>query len=89
MYKRQENKQPWKTIKEDKSQKSDAATCLYVSVELLRISSELLFPFMPEKTEITLNALSQKVSHNLKFGLIKPQLSIKHPGALFPRIEND
>ena len=84
-----ENKQPWKTIKEDKSQKSDAATCLYVSVELLRISSELLFPFMPEKTEITLNALSQKVSHNLKFGLIKPQLSIKHPGALFPRIEND
>ena len=35
------------------------------------------------------SSLSQKVSHNLKFGLIKPQLSIKHPGALFPRIEND
>ena len=84
-----ELKQPWKTIKVDKSQKGDAATCLYVSVELLRISSELLFPFMPEKTRITINALSQEISHNLEFGIIKPHCSIEHPGALFPRIEND
>ena len=84
-----ELKQPWKTIKVDKSQKGDAATCLYVSVELLRISSELLFPFMPEKTRITINALSQEISHNLEFGIIKPYCSIEHPGALFPRIEND
>lgn len=84
-----ELKQPWKTIKVDKSQKGDAATCLYVSVELLRISSELLFPFMPEKTTITINALSQEISHNLEFGIIKPYCSIEHPGALFPRIEND
>ena len=44
---------------------------------------------MPEKTRITINALSQEISHNLEFGIIKPYCSIEHPGALFPRIEND
>ena len=84
-----ETKQPWKTVKTDKSQKSDAATTLYVSVELLRIASELLFSFMPEKTLITLKSLSQEITYNLKFGLMKPQSKITHPGVLFPRIDND
>tara|TARA_B110000263_G_scaffold56095_1_gene47602 strand:- start:220 stop:1725 length:1506 start_codon:yes stop_codon:yes gene_type:complete len=84
-----EIRQPWKLVKEDKSQESSAATCLYVSVELLRISSELLIPFMPNKAQIALEHLSQKVSNNLEFGLIKPNTKIQNPGALFPRIEND
>jgi len=84
-----EIRQPWKLVKEDKSQESSAATCLYVSVELLRISSELLIPFMPNKAQIALEYLSQKVSNNLEFGLIKPNTKIQNPGALFPRIEND
>jgi len=84
-----EIKQPWKLVKEDKSQKSAAATCLYVSVELLRITSELLIPVMPNKAQITLEHLSQKVSNNLEFGVIQPNTQIKSPGALFPRIEND
>ena len=82
-----EIKQPWKSIKTDKSPGSSASTCLYVSAELLRISSELLIPFMPEKAETALKYLSQPVTNNLEFGLLKPDAVIKNPGALFPRIE--
>ena len=84
-----EIKQPWKLVKENKNQKSEAATCLYVAAELLRICSELLIPFIPNKAQITLEHLSQKVSNNLEFGMIKPNDEIKSPGVLFPRIEND
>ena len=84
-----EIKQPWKLVKENKNQKSEAATCLYVAAELLRICSELLVPFIPNKAQITLEHLSQKVSNNLDFGMIKPNDEIKSPGVLFPRIEND
>lgn len=83
-----EIKQPWKLIKVDKSQKSEAATCLYVAAELLRISSTLLYPYMPEKTILALTSLSQKeINHNLEFGQLKPNSTIKSPGVLFPRIE--
>jgi|TARA_Y100000996_G_C22539673_1_gene649518 methionyl-tRNA synthetase len=82
-----EIKQPWKLVKETKSPESPAATCLYVSVELLRISSILLKPFMPNKTQITLDCLSQPDNSQLEFGIIKPDMEIRHPGALFPRIE--
>ena len=82
-----EIKQPWKSIKTDKSPGSSASTCLYVSAELLRISSELLIPFMPEKAKTALKYLSQPVTNNLEFGLLKPDTIIKNPGALFPRIE--
>ena len=83
-----EIKQPWKLIKVDKSQKSEAATSLYVAAELLRISSALLYPYMPEKANLTLASLSQTdINHNLEFGQLKPNMIIKSPGALFPRIE--
>jgi len=83
-----EIREPWKLVKDNKNAKSPAATCLYLSAELLRISSILLSPFMPEKANIALNCLSQKNAENkLVFGLIKPKTSIKYPGALFPRIE--
>jgi methionyl-tRNA synthetase len=52
-----ELKQPWKLLKENNNPKSPAATCLYLSAELLRISALLLEPIMPSKTKATLHAL--------------------------------
>ena len=82
-----EIKQPWKLLKENKKSKSPAATCLYLSAELLRISTVLLVPVMPSKTKITLEALSQKNNLSTEFGQLIPNCSIKNPGSLFPRIE--
>ena len=43
---------------------------------------------MPEKANLTLASLSQTdINHNLEFGQLKPNMIIKSPGALFPRIE--
>ena len=83
-----EIKQPWKLIKIDKAPKSDAATCLYLSAELLRISSVLLLPFIPNKAQITLNSLSQNNKQTTtEIGILKTNSKIESPGSLFPRIE--
>ena len=82
-----EIKQPWQLIKTDKSAKSEAATCLYVAAELLRIGSQLLAPYMPEKTKVALESLSQTSEASLEFGQLLPNAKIKSPGSLFPRIE--
>ena len=82
-----EIKQPWKLVKENKEPKSPAATCLYLSAELLRISTVLLVPVMPSKTKITLEALSQSNNMTIEYGQLVPNCSIKNPGSLFPRIE--
>ena len=59
-----------------------------MAAELLRISSALLYPYMPEKANLTLASLSQTyINHNLEFWQLKPNVIIKSPGALFPRIE--
>jgi len=82
-----ELKQPWKLVKENKNPKSPAATCLYLSAELLRISALLLKPIMPSKTQATLNALSQPDNTSREFGQLIPNSKIESPGSLFPRIE--
>ena len=82
-----EIKQPWKLIKENKSPKSPASTCLYISAEMLRISSVLLHPIMPTKTMIILEALAQANNKSIDFGELMPNTNIKNPGSLFPRIE--
>ena len=84
-----ETKQPWHLIKVDKKDSSPAATCLYVSAEMLRISAQLLLPFIPNKANITLRSLSVTESSNIiePFGYLKPQTLIKPPGSLFPRID--
>jgi len=82
-----EIKAPWKLLKENKEPKSPAATCLYLSAELLRISTVLLVPVMPSKTKITLEALSQSNNMTIEYGQLVPNGSIKNPGSLFPRIE--
>ena len=86
-----ETKQPWHLIKVDKKDSSPAATCLYVSAEMLRISAQLLLPFIPNKANITLRSLSVSVTESSNtiepFGYLKPQTLIKPPGSLFPRID--
>ena len=82
-----ESKQPWKLLKENKDPKSPAATCLYLSAELLRISALLLRPIIPSKTKATLNALSQSNDTSREFGQLIPNSKIESPGSLFPRIE--
>ena len=82
-----EIKAPWNLLKENKEPKSPAATCLYLSAELLRISTLLLKPIMPVKTKIALDALSQSDNLSRDFGQLIPKTPIKNPGALFPRIE--
>jgi len=82
-----EIKQPWKLVKENKEPKSPSATCLYLSAELLRISTVLLVPVMPSKTKITLEALSQSNNMTIEYGQLVPNCNIKNPGSLFPRIE--
>ena len=84
-----ETKQPWHLIKDDKKGGSPAATCLYVSAEMLRISAQLLLPFIPNKANTTLKSLSVSKSCNKiePFGYLKPQTLIEPPGSLFPRID--
>ena len=84
-----ETKQPWHLIKDDKKGGSPAATCLYVSAEMLRISAQLLLPFIPNKANTTLKSLSVSKSCNKiePFGYLKPQTLIESPGPLFPRID--
>ena len=82
-----ELKQPWKLLKDNNNPKSPAATCLYLSAELLRISALLLKPIMPYKTKATLNALSQSDNTSIEFGKLIPNSKIESPGSLFPRIE--
>ena len=52
-----ETKAPWKSIKEDDSQRGSAATTLALSADVLRIGSQLLNPVMPEKTNTILSIL--------------------------------
>ena len=81
-----EQKQPWKTYKDYPNQKEITATTLYLSIECIRICSQLLNPIMPNKTKIVLEAMnSEKI--NLNFGEIKIGQRIDSISTLFPRIE--
>ena len=64
---------PWKLVKENKSQGSVAATTLAVSADVLRISSQLLYPVMPERTTVILTILGahEIPLENTKFGELK------------------
>ena len=55
-----EEKAPWKTIKEFPNQGEITATTLYVSLECIRICTQLLRPIMPSKTKVVLNAIGVK-----------------------------
>ena len=83
-----EVKSPWKSIKLDSSQKSDAATTMYISADLLRICSQLLNPVMPERTITILKMLgaSNLPINNYSTGLLQSGQNLGEGKSPFPRI---
>ena len=83
-----EIKAPWKTIKLDSSQKSETATTMYLSADLLRICSQLLYPVMPERTQQILSMLGANdiIINDHSTGLLKPGELLGEGKSPFPRI---
>ena len=83
-----EVKSPWKSIKIDSSPESESATTMYISADLLRICSQLLFPVMPDKTIQILKMLgSDKILiSDYSTGLVKPGQLLGNGKSPFPRI---
>lgn len=82
-----EDEAPWKLTKTDLNA---AGTVLYVSLEILRISSALLSPIMPEKMEqikIRLGSPPMEWNDLNQWGLLKPGTKIVKGDSLFPRLE--
>ena len=81
-----ENKAPWKTVKDFPSDNEITATTLYVSIECIRIATQLLNPIMPTKTKTVLNAMGvEETENNLSYGIIKPKQNIESISTLFPK----
>tara|TARA_B110000263_G_scaffold127505_1_gene110938 strand:+ start:10087 stop:11583 length:1497 start_codon:yes stop_codon:yes gene_type:complete len=80
-----EDKAPWKIIKENKKL---AATTIYLSAEALRIGTVLLYPIIPEKSNLILKAMKCSPSDDTEFGQLKEKLSISIIKNIFPRIQN-
>ncbi|MBS3052844.1 MAG: methionine--tRNA ligase [Candidatus Aenigmarchaeota archaeon] len=78
-----QEKQPWVTVKSDPS---TCATTLYTSVNLLKIISTLLYPFIPSSSEKALNCLGVKVGWENVDSDIKENSKIKSL-MLFKKIE--
>ena len=83
-----EIKTPWKSIKEDDSQKGSAATTLALSADVLRIGSQLLNPLMPEKTQSILNILGASYIplSDTDIGKLKAGTALGEGKSPFPRI---
>ena len=83
-----EIKAPWKSIKEDDSQKGLAATTLALSADVLRIGSQLLQPIMPSKTQSILNILgaSSIPLSDTSVGKLKAGTALGEGKSPFPRI---
>ena len=77
-----EKNEPWKLVKEDKNK---AGNILFHCAEALRLSSILLSPVMPSKSEDILQILGTK-EKSLVWGKIKPSSSITLSKPIFPRI---
>ena len=83
-----EIKAPWKSIKEESSQKGCAATTLALSADVLRIGSQLLNPVMPEKTQSILDILgaSSIPLADTSVGKLKAGAVLGEGKSPFPRI---
>ena len=86
-----EIKTPWKTIKEDHTQKSSAATTLALSADVLRICSQLLHPIMPNKTQSILEILgaSSIPLSDTSLGKLKTGFKLGEGKSPFPRIVSE
>jgi len=83
-----ELKSPWKSIKNDSSQCSNAATTLALSTDILRIGSQLLYPVMPEKVQSILDILgsSSIPLSDTSVGKLKAGAVLGNGKSPFPRI---
>jgi len=81
-----QEKQPWETIK---TNKTDCATTLYTTVNVLRIISTLLHPYIPRSSEKALSFLDVELSKykDLNKFTIKPGHKIRAE-ILFQKIED-
>tara|TARA_B100000945_G_scaffold319064_1_gene325422 strand:- start:3514 stop:5031 length:1518 start_codon:yes stop_codon:yes gene_type:complete len=84
-----ERKAPWKLVKNNSSPKSEAATTLFLSANILRVGTHLLVPIMPIKTKLILQSLgAQDIDPNkYAFDLLKPGSKIGSMESPFPRID--
>lgn len=78
-----EHQAPWKVAKDNLAR---AGTILYTATEILRLSTVLLKPVMPSKTQAVLDILGASDS-GLTWGELKPGTKLQTHDALFPRIE--
>ena len=81
-----EQKEPWKTYKDFPEEGEVTSTTLYVSLECIRICSQLLNPIMPNKTRLVLDSINCNKA-NFNFGQIQIGEEINSFSTLFPRIE--
>ena len=86
-----EIKKPWQSVKENKEEKSEAATTLFIAAEVLRIASCFLYPVMPSKAGDIIQALdkgpNEKYNFKTSFGMLKPNRKITDISNIFPRID--
>jgi len=80
-----EDKAPWKLIKENKN---IAGTTIYLSTEALRIGTILLYPIIPEKSNLILKAIQSSPLDDTEFGQLKEKLNINIIKNIFPRIQD-
>ena len=83
-----EIKAPWKSIKENSSQKGNASTTLALSADVLRIGSQLLNPIMPEKAQSILDILGARSISlaDTSVGKLKAGTILGKGKSPFPRI---
>ena len=83
-----EIREPWKLLKSTVQDVEVAATTLYISIEILRIGTQLLYSIMPKKCNEILCILGASTIplDNLDFGVLKPGKKIAVSNAPFPRI---
>ena len=77
-----EKQAPWKLVKENKDA---AGRILYTAGESLRIGASLLYPVMPNRTSILLEALN--TGESTEWGGLKSGSKIRAHQPLFPRIQ--
>ena len=68
--------------------KNIAATTIYLSAEALRIGTILLYPIIPEKSKVVLDAIKCSPADDTSFGKLKENSSIDIVKNIFPRIQD-
>ncbi|GAJ18481.1 unnamed protein product, partial [marine sediment metagenome] len=86
--------EPW-ILGRDSSQKERLSTILYNLAESIRLSTILIYPFMPVKTKEIWEQLGLKgdlekirLDEDASWGKLKPGVLVKPGKIIFPRIDN-